>query len=148
MKLVVDTNILFSFFKKESFTRQIIVSNKTFELISPAHSLKELNKYSEELLSKSNLTKNELESVLSLLHSYVKFIPLTEYKEQFKNATRLAKGFSKEESNEFKDDIDFFSLALKENCPIWSKDKLFKKQSVIKVFDTKELVKLLPSNLA
>lgn len=147
MKLVVDTNILFSFFKKESFTRKIIVSNKTIKLISPTHSLKELNKYSQELLSKSKLTKNELESVLLLLHSYVKFVPLAEYKEQFKNAIHLAKGFSKKEYKEFIDDIDFFSLALKENCPIWSKDKLFKKQLVIKVLDTKDLAKLFPSTL-
>ena len=35
MRLVVDANILFSFFKKDSFTRRFILSHPEIEQISP-----------------------------------------------------------------------------------------------------------------
>ena len=41
------------------------------------------------------------------------------------------------------DDIDFFALALKLDCPIWSNDKLLKKQARIKVFSTADLIQRL-----
>lgn len=148
MKLVVDTNVLFSFFKRDSFTREFIVLNKAIELISPELSLKELDKYSKELLFKSKLTKNELEKTLLLLHSYIDFVPESEYKAQLNDAEALAEHFSSEEFKEFMDDIDFFALALKEKCSIWSNDKLFRKQAAIVVFNTTELSKHFGSILA
>ncbi len=148
MKLVVDTNVLFSFFKKDSFTRKFIILNKGMELISPELSLEELNKYANELLFKSKLTKNKLEEALLLLRSYVKFMPETEYKAQLKDAEALAGHFSAEDAGEFMEDIDFFALALKENCSIWSNDKLFRKQSSIVVFNTAELAKSFDSIFA
>ena len=41
------------------------------------------------------------------------------------------------------DDVDFFALALKLNCPLWSEDKRWKQQSEIEVSDTTELLELL-----
>ena len=40
-------------------------------------------------------------------------------------------------------DAPYFALALSLNCPIWYDEKLFKKQDVVKVFNTEELLKLL-----
>lgn len=37
------------------------------------------------------------------------------------------------------DDSDFFALALKLDCPIWSEDKKLKEQSRIRVLNTREL---------
>ena len=61
--------------------------------------------------------------------------------------------FDKEDIKEFfkeackispdSDDIEYFALALKLNCPIWSEDKALKKQSIVKVYSTSELIKLL-----
>lgn len=137
--LVVDTNILFSFFKKESFTRKIIIAASE-EFSSPERSLEELNKYSETIRAKSKLTGEELDDTLSLLKKYVKFVPLEEYAEHLPAAISLASTFSTKDKEEFMDDIDFFALALKEKCSIWSKDKLFKKQVKVKVLTTAELV--------
>lgn len=38
---------------------------------------------------------------------------------------------------------DFFALALKLNCPIWSNENLHKKQSKVKIYSTSELIKEL-----
>ena len=48
MKLVVDANILFSFFKKESFTRKFILSHPELELFTSEYVFEELEKYKEE----------------------------------------------------------------------------------------------------
>ena len=42
-----------------------------------------------------------------------------------------------------KDDVDFIALALKLNLPIWSNDKDLKKQTLAKVYTTKEVISLL-----
>lgn len=119
------------------------MSNPSFKLISPEQSLRELNKYSKELLSKSKLDSKRLEDVFLQLCLYVKFVSVNEYKELFNEAKTLAKSWPEKDFNEFLDDLDFFALALKENCPIWSKDQLFKKQTKIVVFNTEELKELL-----
>jgi predicted nucleic acid-binding protein len=40
-------------------------------------------------------------------------------------------------------DVEYFALALKLDCPIWSNEKAFKKQSRVKVISTKELISFL-----
>lgn len=145
MKLVVDTNILFSFFKKGSFTQKLIVDS-SLDLISPEVALKELTKYSKELSVKSKIGKDALDFMFSLLKEYVKFIPSKEYKDEFNTSLNIVKKFSEKDVEEFLDDIDFFSLAIKEKCAIWSKDSLFKKQSIVKVFTTSELSKYFKSH--
>ena len=46
MRVVVDTNVLFSFFKDGSATRNLIL-NCPFDLVSPKFALVELKKYSD-----------------------------------------------------------------------------------------------------
>ncbi len=143
MRLVVDTNILFSFFKDKSSARELIISNRSLELISPEVTLDQLGKYSALISSKSGLSKKEFGEVFLKLVLHVDFIPADKYKDKLKKAEALAKGWPEEEFKEFMDDIDFIALALKEGCSVWSNDKLLKKQSSVKVFGTGELIRLL-----
>ncbi len=41
------------------------------------------------------------------------------------------------------DDSLFLALAMSLNCPIWSNDKHFKRQSFVKAFTTQELISSL-----
>ena len=61
----------------------------------------------------------------------IEFIPVVEYKEFLKEAELICPD---------PDDVEYFALALKLNCPIWSNDKALKEQSVIKVLSTSELI--------
>ena len=144
MKLVVDTNILFSFFKKDSFTQKLIIDS-SLELVSPEVALKELEKYSEELSIKSKIGRKDIDFMFSILKEYVEFVPLKMYKNEFKSSLKIAEKFSQKDVEEFLDDIDFFALASKERCSIWSQDVLFKKQSVIEVVNTTDLAKYFKS---
>ena len=146
MKLVVDTNILFSFFKKESMTRTLILYG-SLELLSPEIALKELQKHSKELAKKSDINTEELKDLISRLKKHIEFISVLRYRDSLRPALKLATKFPQKDVEEFLDDIDFFALASKEKCPIWSQDTLFKKQSSIKIFTTTELLTSIKSNV-
>lgn len=60
MRLVVDANVLFSFFKKDSVTRKLITSPKLL-LFAPAFSLRELDKHKEEVIARAKISPDEYE---------------------------------------------------------------------------------------
>ncbi len=134
MKLVVDTNVLFSFFKKESKTRKLILNIEVLELVTPSFCIDELNEHKELICEKSRLSDSEFEEVFDDLLVFVKVFSLSEYKEFLPDAKTVSPD---------PDDIDLFALALKLDCPIWAQEKAFKRQSAIKVFSTSDLIELL-----
>lgn len=131
MKFVIDTNVVLSLFKAESYTTELI-NSYLVELFSPKTLLKELEKYSEIICSKSEITKEEFEHKLSLLPKIIKFASSSE--ESKSKASQL---ISDEK------DVPFLALALELNIPIWSNDKHFKEQSELPVFKTSELKRFL-----
>jgi len=133
MKLVVDTNIIFSLFNPKSFTNEFIKSFN-LELFAPISLLKELSKYSDVICLKAKISSKEFFSKISLLPKIINFQdPLESSKLK---ADRLIS---------HKTDVPFLALALEFDIPIWSNDKHFKEQSSIKVFTTKELKSFLDS---
>ena len=60
MRFVIDSNVLFTFFWKISTFKEILME-KEIELFSPEFALKEINKYSSEIIKKARLKNNEFE---------------------------------------------------------------------------------------
>src|SRR3989344_1542995 len=110
MKLVVDTNILFSFFWKESVTRKLLTASN-FELVSLKTALEELKKYSKEIIKKTNTTKKDFNLELLKLQKIVSFIDRDNYSEFAEEAKKISPD---------KADSDFFALCLKYSCFLWS----------------------------
>jgi predicted nucleic acid-binding protein len=133
MKLVVNTNILFSFFNEKSKARELSILPE-LELYSPSFSLDEIEKNKLEILKRFSLSESQFSLIRNLLIAVIKFVPKEEYSKFFSEAKKISPD---------PDDVDFFALALKLNCPLWSEDKRLKKQSRIKVFSTSELVGFL-----
>jgi predicted nucleic acid-binding protein len=131
-EFVVDTNILFTFFWKDSFTKGLLI-DQDFIFFSPEYALEELENNSLEIMDKTNISKKEFYELLEELKIFVEFIPMQEY-EYF---------LEKVENIPDKDDLDFIALALKLQCPVWSNDSHVKKQNLVKVFTTEELLKIL-----
>ena len=75
MKLIVDTNILYSYFWKDSITKKMLIS-QDFELCSPEFALEEINKYKNDIMKKNNLSLKEFEKTRLDIAIAVKFIPL------------------------------------------------------------------------
>jgi len=133
MKLIVDTNILFSFFWKKSVTRKLLVTSN-FELVSPITALKELKRYSEEIMRKTTITKKEFGLELSNLQKIISFIDRKNYSNFVKEAEKISPD---------KADADFFALCLKYSCFLWSNDSLLKNQNKVKVLSTEDLTEIL-----
>jgi predicted nucleic acid-binding protein len=129
LKLVVDSNILFSFFWKGSEIRKIMLSPSTV-LFAPKFALRELERHSPEIKSKAGLSTDEYRTSISVMKWFVEFIPLEEYEGFIPEAKRICPDPK---------DIRFFALALKLDCPVWSDEKRLKRQSDIEVFNRNEL---------
>ena len=56
MKLVIDSNVLFSFFWENSVSRELLL-NAEIGFYSPEFALEEVNKYQEEIIRKAKITK-------------------------------------------------------------------------------------------
>jgi|SRR3989344_4318139 len=144
MRFIVDSNVLFTFFWKDSVFRKILLKQKLI-LFSPDYALEEINKYSEEITVKAKISKHEFKKSLAELLIFVEFIHLKEYLPFIKDAGLLAENLSNEEKQEFLLDIDFSALAISLNCSLWSNDSILKKQQKVNVFSTKEIIELIGS---
>jgi predicted nucleic acid-binding protein len=133
MKLVVDANILFSFFKKDSFTRRFILSHPELELVAPPYVFEELNKHKEKIESRSKINDKLFRLTKKRLSEYVDVLPLEKFKKFWAEAKRISPD---------PDDVQYFAAALALGCPIWSEDRKLKEQSYVKVVSTKELIEL------
>ena len=133
--MVADTNILFSFFKRSSTARRIISGPEYFELYTPDFSITELKKHRGDICKKSLITPKEFAELLGdMISLFVNVVPLSEYSGFLSKAVAISPD---------KDDVDFFALALKLRCLIWSNELKLKNQPAIKVMKTAEIVNLL-----
>lgn len=73
MKLVIDTNIIFSALVKSGLARELIL-NKNFELITPAFTLSEIYKYKKTICKKAKINKEEFDILIQTLFKYIKII--------------------------------------------------------------------------
>jgi len=133
MKLVLDTNILFTIFWKGSLIKKLLLSKH--ELYCPRFALLELEEYKSEILDKTRLTSDEFEEFKDKLQRVIKFVPFSEYSDSIPKALSLLPHHPK--------DVDFLGLALEIKASILSKDKELKKQSEIVVLDESNIPGLL-----
>lgn len=133
MKLIADANVLFSFFKKDSSTRRFILSHPELELFTSVYVLEELDKHSEEILSKSKIDNRVFELIKRELLEYITPISLDKFKGFWNEAQRISPD---------PDDVVYFAMALARGCAIWSNDKAFKEQSAVKVLSTTDIIEL------
>src|SRR3989338_192132 len=133
MLLVVDTNILVSFFNEKSKARDLATSSFS-ELLSPNFALYEINAHKQEISEKFSISDEQFVFALKLMNTVIQFVRAEEYRRFFSRAKKVSPDI---------DDIDFFALALKAGAARWANDKKLKKQPAVRVFSTEDLVKLL-----
>jgi predicted nucleic acid-binding protein len=96
--------------------------------------MEEINKYKDEILSKSGLSSAEFELVLTMIGSRIEFIPKSEFEKFIPEAGQISPD---------PNDSEYFALALKYVCAIWSNDKRLKEQEKVKVYSTKEVLEIV-----
>ena len=134
MFLVIDANILFSFFNPESSRRKVIknCSKLGYRLVSPDFAFEELLNDKEKIKKYSKIGELEFIIFFSLLEKLIESIEKLQYNKFITKSKELAPHIK---------DVLYFALALHLNCPIWSDEKSFKKQSKVKVYSTSELLR-------
>ncbi|MBN2251830.1 MAG: hypothetical protein JW724_07140 [Candidatus Altiarchaeota archaeon] len=133
MPVVVDANVLISILIAKGSKHKLFFSDKIIP-ITPEYVLFEMGKYWPEISSKTRLSERDLRSELFAVRLQIKTAALQEIKEFLKEAKDVSPD---------PDDAEYFALALKHGCPIWSHDRSLKKQNTVEVLDTKELLQKL-----
>ncbi len=85
-------------------------------------------------MKKFNLTDFQFQTIENFLRTIVKFVDVKDYGECITEAQKISPDA---------EDVDYFALALKLNCPIWTQEKGLKKQDKVKILSTSELMKII-----
>ena len=119
--LIVDSNILFSYFLLSDRVRRLI-NSKNVVIYSPDWALNEINMYFNDVIVKKaerkGVSKEELEMLILEVMERIVVVPKAVYMEKFETAYEIARNFDVKDS-------PFVALALKLNIPIWTNDKDF-----------------------
>jgi predicted nucleic acid-binding protein len=89
----------------------------------------------DEILLKTKRSETEFNELFCLLKSLINIIPKEEFTDYLIPAEKICPD---------KDDVQYFALALKLTCAIWSNDKILKKnQDSVKIYSTSDLNTLI-----
>src|SRR3989338_3932834 len=133
--LVVEANVIFAALIKKSDNFKLIslLPKLGLKLYSPEFVFEEIKKREEKLLKFSGLNIYELRFLINKLFKSVKSVSKSEYEASLAEAKAIFPEHPK--------DSAYFALALKLNIPLWSNERLHKKQSKVKVYSTSELLR-------
>src|SRR3989344_6204078 len=134
MRFIVDTNILISALIRDSKTR-FLLTHLNAELFSVGFSKIEFAKHKNEIIKKAKVNEEELEMIMENIHSRLIMIKDEIIELRMEEAKKIM------DKIDSKDTI-FIAAALATNSVIWSDDKHFKKQNMVKVITTTELLNL------
>jgi len=132
MKLVVDANIIISALISSKGKTCDLIFNDSINLSAPDYLFEELKKHKKEILVKSGLSESDLNLFLALISSRIKMADKPEFKRHLNEAEKITPD---------PNDMEYFALALKLGCAIWSNDKELKKQNKVNIYSTPELLK-------
>jgi len=132
MDLVIDANVLFSVLIKRGRTEELLF-NEDIHIFAPEFIFEEFNKYTELILKKTERSKEELNALLDIIKKRIKTIPNEETAKFIQKAKKICPD---------PNDVEYFALALKLKCALWSQDEALKQQKSIQVYSTEELSKI------
>lgn len=102
----------------------------------PEHAIEETESHVFLVVKKTGLSPSEIRLVLSILLTNMQVVPLGDVLRKWNEAEKIMVPIDKE-------DTPFMAAALALRPDgIWSDDKHFKRQSRVKVWSTKEIIKL------
>jgi predicted nucleic acid-binding protein len=139
MKIVVDTNIVFSaILNSNSWIGNIILnSGKTITFYSPKYLQVEIQNHLLKIEKITNLRNSEVRELIEILYTKIHFIA-----EEFIPKETLAKADLLTKDVDF-DDVMFIALSLHLNCKLWTGDKVLisslTKKGFINFISTQEL---------
>ena len=112
-------------------------NSKNIEFFTIDYVMNEINKYKDTILKKSNMSREEIETLFSLVMENINIVPDEDVKHNMKEAKEIIKDIDVK-------DAPFLAAALAiPNDGIWSHDRHFEKQNKVKVWISKDLLKYI-----
>ena len=133
MELVIDANRLFAALIKISVTSELIVDN-SLTLYSVEFIFSEFKKYEDLIKEKTERTDDEFDRFMEIIEIRIKLVPYEEIEPFMEEAEKICPDPK---------DIQYFALALKLKCGLWSDDKKLKNQDKVKIYSTEDVLKFL-----
>ena len=134
MELVVDATALFAAIIGRGKSNELFFDNR-LKLVALPYLMEEFNKNIEVMAKICGTSESEIIDAFEILKERLEIFPLFKFTSSIQSKAETLAPHSK--------DVPYFALALYLNCAIWSREKAFKEQSVIKVYDTSDLINLL-----
>lgn len=134
MDLVIDANILFSILIRNGKTEELLFE-PDLHLFAPEFIFEEFDKYKLLILKKTNRTESNFNEIFEVIKKKIKTIPNEETDKYIAEAKKICPD---------ENDADYFALAIKMRCAVWSNDKELKLQNKIQVYNTTELLGMFP----
>ncbi len=134
MKLVLDTNVVLKALIKNSAVRGILLG-RNHELFVPEHLFEEIADHKAEVIEKSGLSEKEVDSVLDVLLTNISVVPSDKVLSKWKTAEKAIGLVDK-------DDVPFIAAALSMGCELWSDDGHLKRQTKVRVWSTKDIMRI------
>ncbi|WP_202319185.1 PIN domain-containing protein [Archaeoglobus neptunius] len=137
MLMVVDANVVFASLIARGGTFRIFAINRIlgkFRFVAPEYLFIEIREHFDEIIEKTKLSREELNVIVNFLESQIDVIPFEEFEDKYDDAKSISPDV---------DDVPYLALALKLNCPVWSNDKKLRRQNVVKVYTTREVIQML-----
>lgn len=133
MDLVIDANILFSVLIKKGKTEELLFEGG-LHLFAPEFIFEEFDKYKDLILDKTERSREEFDELINIFKKRIKIIPNKETEMFILESKKICPD---------EKDVDYFALALKIRCPLWSNDKVLKtKQKVVIIYSTEDLMRM------
>lgn len=136
MKLVVDSSVLIAALMRDSAVRELLL-NPFLEFYVPEHCFEEIERHVDEISKRSALSVQNVYLLLGILLASVQVVPAESILEWIGEAEKIMGKIDM-------DDVPFVALALSFlNDGIWTEDRHFLKQRRVKVWLTRDLLKLI-----
>jgi len=132
LEIILDANVVFAAMIKNGLTRHLILRSG-WNFYIPEFIFSEIENHINTVSEKTELSEEELKELLNnfIIAANITITPSQEIQPLIKDAEKISPDI---------DDIHYFALALKIKCPIWSNDKELKKQEVIQILTTQEIL--------
>ena len=133
MRLIIDANIVIAMFITPGKTAALFFK-PSLELFAPEFLREELENNLAMLIERSVLAEIELLKMLTEVFQRICFIQEDHLLSHVPEAERITPDPK---------DMAYFAAALHLHCPLWSNERKLKKQDLVKVYATHELMELL-----
>lgn len=135
MRLIVDTNVILSALLKKGLNRKLITTD-IIEFYTVDYVLDEIEEYKEYILKKSHLSEDKFEILLGFFMENIMIIDDKKIKGKIKEAKNIMKDIDIKDAP-----ILACALAI-QNDGIWTTDKHFDKQNKVRVWSSKDLLRI------